>query len=109
MKLKNIKSILDCFGGGYFLRNDSKDDCKAIDGKYNKDVEYTLTFFEALECVLKDECWVQGDNFAHGVVLRLKHGEVYVDTFNNNWPLKIKNGIFYQKYRKVYTQAEANK
>ena len=72
--------------------------------------QFNLTFYKAIECVLKDECWIQGADFADGVVLMLKDDKVVTHDFNHSgylWETTISIGVAKQMFRKVYTQPEA--
>ncbi len=78
--------------------------------------DYNLSFEEALKCVLNDEGWVQGDDFAKGVVLRLGGfsdcvevccfggGDIFT---TNGFPLRVTKRCYQQKYRVVHSQPEA--
>lgn len=73
--------------------------------------DYNLSFEEALKCVLNEKGWVQGDDFAKGVVLRLGGFsacvEVYCFEDGDCFPLQVTKGCYQQKYRVVHSQPEA--
>jgi len=72
--------------------------------------EYNLTFHEALDCVLNNECWVQGEDFASEAVMRLdKDFTIICDCFSDSWPMMFTTGVSRQMFRKVYTQPGAKK
>ena len=73
--------------------------------------DYNLSFEEALKCVLNDEGWVQGDNFAKGVVLRLGGFSDCVEVCcfegGDRFPLQVTKRWYQQKYRVVHSRPEA--
>lgn len=85
-------------------------------------MKYELTFYEALDVLVNNKGWVQGENFADGVVLMI-HGEGYVgyskgyvhvhdfSTYRGarKSELQITHGVISQKYRVVYTQPDAER
>lgn len=74
--------------------------------------KYDLTFYEALELVLQDECWVQGENFADGVVLFLYNTNIVKCkdfTVGEDWDMSVTKNLVSQKFRKVYTQPSAER
>lgn len=85
-------------------------------------MKYELTFYEALDVLVKNEGWVQGENFADGVVLRMfeegyvgySKNYVHVHDFSANRgsvksELQITHGVIAQKYRVVCTQSDAER
>lgn len=80
---------------------------------------YDLTFTEALEVLTSGKGWVQGEDFAAGVVLMFDSGSVgkdyvHVHDFtvafkDSKWNLQITRGILLQKYRIVTTQPDAER
>lgn len=81
----------------------------------SKKIEYTLTFSEALDILMKDEGWIQGDDFADGVIYKLgKDGIVkcvnfFVDSKDREYNAMLTSGIYRQKYRIVHTQPDAQR
>lgn len=75
--------------------------------------EYNLSFEEALKYVVKGDGWVQGENYAKGVILRLncytKSVEVHCFVSNSDFPLQINKNCYNQNYKIVRTQVAAMK
>lgn len=81
--------------------------------------EYTLTFLEALDAVMKNKGWAQGTEFQDGVVIRknAEHtafdGIAHIFNFSKKahetrqTPLNINNGLYRQKFRIIETEPEA--
>lgn len=83
-------------------------------------MKYELTFNEALDVVIKNKGWVQGEQFANGVVIMFDNhrwlGKDYIHVHDFTLsasdcksPLSIKRGILSQKYRVVNTQPDAER
>lgn len=83
----------------------------------NREEKYNLNFLEAIDELLKDNCWIKGENFKNGVVLyydRQLNG-VYSKDFspeislqNRISPLVISKNLSLQKFRKIFTEKEIN-
>lgn len=85
-------------------------------------MKYELTFYEALDILVNNKGWVQGENFADGVVLMIDEegytgyskDYVHVHDFSSNRgavksELQITYGVVSQKYRVVCTQPDAER
>lgn len=82
-------------------------------------MKYELTFYEALDVLVNNKGWVQGEYFADGVVLMFDNGSVGLDYIHchdfrgsfrdSKEQLQITRGILYQKYRVVRTQPDAER
>lgn len=84
-------------------------------------MKYELTFNEALDVLINNKGWVQGEHFADGVVLiygtpSICLDLVYLRDFNlpsctngSRSPLQITRGVLSQKYRVVTTQPDAER
>lgn len=76
-------------------------------------IEYNLNFEEALKYVIKENGWVQGEDYGKGVILRLggftKCVEVHCFEDDYSFPLQVNGNCYAQKYRVVHTQPEALK
>ena len=73
--------------------------------------KYDLSFYEALDLVLNDECWVQGEDFLDGVVILLHKDYVMLKDFycNVTRDFILSKNLASQKFRKVYTQPSAER
>ncbi len=80
-----------------------------------KSIQYPLSFTEALEILMKNEGWIQGDNFADGVVFKLdKTGLVKQCNFTDKshdreYNAMLTTGVYSQNYRVVTTQPDAER
>lgn len=81
---------------------------------------FTLTFVEALELIMKEGAWVQGQNFKNGKVLMMKGGygvdskeHLHIHDFNSKPRENPKEEVFvsinlyHDKFRRVSTEIEA--
>ncbi len=81
----------------------------------SKKIEYTLTFLEALEILMKDEGWIQGNEFADGLIYKLgKDGIVkcvnfMADSKDREYNAMLTTGVYRQMYRIVHTQPDAER
>lgn len=85
-------------------------------------MKYGLTFYEALDVLVNNEGWVQGEYFADGVVLMIDEegyvgyskNYIHVHDFSSNKgsvksELQITQGVIAQKYRVIRTQPDAER
>lgn len=80
-----------------------------------KSIKYPLSFTEALEVLMKNEGWIQGDNFADGVVFKLdesglvKHCDFLNKSHDREINAMLTIGVYSQNYRIVHTQPDAER
>lgn len=87
----------------------------------NKPV-YNLTFQEALEAIMNDNAWAQGENFRDGIIIMAKGG-LFINGFDflhihdfktklsesSKSDFQLTKGAMQQKYRLVSTQFDAER
>ena len=74
-----------------------------------KGIVYDLTFETAIKAVLHDGCWVQGELFGDGIILKLQHDVVVIYNFENRETVDffISANTINQKFRKIYMRQDA--
>lgn len=83
-------------------------------------MKYELTFYEALDVLVNNKGWVQGEQFSDGIVLMFddhqRLGKDYIHCHDFTLPshsckfsLSISRNILSQKYRVVHTQPDAER
>lgn len=79
-----------------------------------KKYTYDLTFEEVLKEMWNRECWYQGEKFADGVIIlaNADNNGILQDFYGgclNTSLLVLNAGLCNQKYRRVYTQPDAER
>lgn len=84
-------------------------------------ITYPLTFQNALNALMNGQGWIQGDNFADGVVIMKERGygvqgkdHAHFHNFNISgsdakFPLEITNMLYQQNFRIVTSQPDAER
>ena len=73
-------------------------------------IEYPLTFHEALDYLQDDAGWIQGEDFADGLVLKWgNEGFLTIYDFldHDEYDFCITKHLMNMRYRLVYTQPDA--